>query len=80
MAAGVQAELRARTPPEPRRRRGRVAPLLLAAGLYLLGALALDHRVLPQLGTATTGWVTADSDSFVSPARTTRASSSSPPG
>jgi len=40
-------------------------PLLLAAGIYLLGALALDYGVLTQLNTATTGWISADSDTFV---------------
>jgi len=40
-------------------------PLLLAAGIYLLGALALGHEVLTQLNTATMGWISADSDTFV---------------
>jgi hypothetical protein len=64
MGAGVQEGLPVRTPSEPRRRPRRVTPLLLAGGLYLLGALALDHRVLPRLGSATTGWISADSDTF----------------
>lgn len=39
--------------------------MLLASGIYLLGALALDYGVLTQLNTATTGWISADSDTFV---------------
>jgi hypothetical protein len=33
--------------------------------VYLVGALILDHRVLGQLNSATTGWISADSHTFV---------------
>ncbi len=39
--------------------------MLLAAGIYLVGALVLGREVLTQLNTATMGWVSADSDTFV---------------
>ncbi len=39
--------------------------MLLATGIYLLGALALGREVLGQLNTATLGWISADSDTFV---------------
>jgi len=40
-------------------------PLLLAADIYLFGALVLGREVLTQLNTATMGWISADSDTFV---------------
>lgn len=61
---GVLAEPRSHPAPEAERRPRRLSPLLLAAVLYLLVALALDHRILPRLGTWTTGWISADSDTF----------------
>ena len=60
-AAGRSAG--ARQPPSPgllRRRR-----IALTVALYLAGSLALHHRLLPQLTTATAGWTSSDSYQFV---------------
>jgi len=51
--------------PTPPSRTPSLRPLLLAAGIYLLAALALGHEVLTQLNTSTMGWISADSDAFV---------------
>lgn len=48
----------------PRRRRAHVA-LATTAAVYLACSLALHHRLLPQLTTATTGWTSSDSYQFV---------------
>ena len=40
-------------------------PLALTVAAYLAGSLALHHRLLPQLTTATAGWTSSDSYQFV---------------
>lgn len=52
-------------PAVPARTRRRVHPLVAAAGLYLLGALFLGHRVLGRLDRVSMGWQSADSHTFV---------------
>ncbi len=49
----------------PVRRVAPRGPLALTAALYLAAALALHHRLLPQLTTATAGWTSSDSYQFV---------------
>ena len=49
----------------PVRRVLRRGPLALTVALYLAAALALHHRLLPQLTTATAGWTSSDSYQFV---------------
>ena len=49
----------------PVRRVAPRGPLALTVALYLAAALALHHRLLPQLTTATAGWTSSDSYQFV---------------
>jgi hypothetical protein len=55
----------AHAPDPPARRRVPRGPLALTVAAYLAASLALHHRLLPQLTTATAGWTSSDSYQFV---------------
>ena len=39
--------------------------VVLTVAVYLAGSLALHHRLLPKLATATAGWTSSDSYQFI---------------
>jgi hypothetical protein len=65
VALRVRAEQGAAGPASAEPRRRPWPAVVLTAVAYLAASLALHHRLLPQLTTATAGWTSSDSYQFV---------------